>query len=320
VDPIVEHARGIIEQGSKSFAAAAKLFDPGTRANAFMLYAWCRHCDDRIDGQELGFGQQSPAPEAQLAILAELIRQTESAMAGEPTQDPVFAAFQRVYQQCGIDRRYPLELLDGFAMDAARREYLTIEDTLLYCYHVAGVVGAMMGAIMGVRDQATLDRAVDLGIAFQLTNISRDVMEDAADGRVYLPRAWLVEAGAPTDPTAFPGAETALFRVVSRLLDEADRYYASAEHGIGALPFRSAWAIAAARKVYGAIGETVRRRGPDAWQQRAGTSTAAKLGMLVTSAFQAAGRVYGRRWRTAPERQGLWTAPEEYQGSPGLGA
>ncbi|MGE0621446.1 MAG: phytoene/squalene synthase family protein [Pseudomonadales bacterium] len=318
MDPVVEHARSIIEQGSKSFAAAAKLFDPDTRASAFMLYAWCRHCDDKIDGQELGFGQSSPAPDVQLGILRELTEQTEAAMAGEHTDDPVFAGFQRVYRDCGIGHRYPLELLDGFAMDVDRREYVSIEDTLLYCYHVAGVVGAMMAAIMGVRDPATLDRAIDLGIAFQLTNISRDVMEDAADGRVYLPREWLLQEGAPTEPSAFPGAEAALFRVVSRLLDEADRYYASAEHGIGLLPFRSAWAIAAARKVYGAIGDTVRRRGRDAWQQRAGTSTAAKLGMLVTSGFQAGARVLGRRWQTPPERRGLWTAPQEYQGSPGL--
>lgn len=314
MDPVVENARTIIEKGSKSFAAAARLFDPETRASAFMLYAWCRYCDDQIDGQELGFGQKSPAPEVQLTILRELIRQTEAAMANEPTDDPVFAAFQRVYQQCGIDRRYPLELLDGFAMDVSRRAYLTLEDTLLYCYHVAGVVGAMMAAIMGVRDRPTLDRAIDLGIAFQLTNISRDVMEDAADGRVYLPRDWLVAAGAPTDPAEFAGAEPALFRVVSRLLDEADRYYASAEHGIGELPFRSAWAIAAARKVYGAIGAAVRRRGADAWRRRAGTSTAAKLGMLVTSGFLAGASVSGRRGR-APERRGLWTAPHDYQGS-----
>jgi phytoene synthase len=306
LDPVVANAKSIIEQGSKSFAAAAKLFDPETRARAFMLYAWCRYCDDQIDGQELGFGQRSPEPSRQLEILEDLIRRTESAMAGQPTDDPVFAAFQRVFQTCQLDRRYPLELLDGFAMDVERRAYLTLEDTLEYCYHVAGVVGAMMAAVMGVRDRATLDRAIDLGIAFQLTNISRDVMEDAADGRIYLPRKWLTEAGAPTEPSAFPGAEAALFAVVGRLLDEADRYYESAEQGIDRLPFRSAWAVAAARRVYGAIGETVRRRGPQAWERRAGTSTAQKIGMLIGSGIAVARRSPGEM----QERVGLWTAPE----------
>ena len=167
-----------------------------------------------------------------------------------------------------------------------------------------------MAAIMGVRDRPTLDRAVDLGIAFQLTNISRDVMEDAADGRIYLPREWLRDAGAPVVAEAFPGAERELFRVVSRLLDEADRYSASAVYGIGRLPFRSAWAIAAAHRVYGAIGSQVRRRGPDAWKSRAGTSAIHKLGLLMASALTAGKAKRALAVRPPPPRTGLWTAPD----------
>ena len=308
MDPVVANAKAIIEQGSKSFATAAKLFDTETRAKAFMLYAWCRYCDDQIDGQELGFGMHSPEPEEQARILERLITQTESAMAGKPTDDPVFAAFQRVFQVSGMDRRYPLELLEGFAMDVARRDYISLDDTLLYCYHVAGVVGAMMATIMGVTDQPTLNRAIDLGIAFQLTNISRDVMEDAADDRIYLPRDWLAEAGAPTAAAEFAGQEAAIFPVVDRLLGEADRYYDSAVHGINRLPFRCAWAIAAARKVYGAIGEEVRRQGERAWQQRAGTTSLQKLGMLLASAGTAVRASLGSA-DEGPPRSGLWTAP-----------
>jgi phytoene synthase len=309
MDPIVANSKAIIEQGSKSFAAAAKLFDAETRANAFMLYAWCRYCDDQIDGQELGFGQKSPEPGVQLTILNDLIRRTEDAMAGRSTEDPVFAAFQRVYQDCSISRRYPLELLQGFAMDVEQRDYLTLDDTLRYSYHVAGVVGAMMASIMGVVDQSTIHRAVDLGIAFQLTNISRDVMEDAADGRIYLPRQWLEQAHAPTRAADFPGQELALSRVVARLLDEADRYYDSAVHGISQLPFRCAWAIAAARKVYGQIGLQVRRQGANAWQQRASTSSTQKLIMLLASGVTASKAVLIDRRQVVPARADLWTAP-----------
>lgn len=307
MDPVVANAKSIIEQGSKSFAAAAKLFDPETRGRAFMLYAWCRHCDDRIDGQELGFGQSSPDPVEQRQILGELIRDTEAAMAGETIEDPVFAAFQRVYEECDIPRRFPLDLLQGFAMDVDQVVYESFDDTLLYCYHVAGVVGAMMATIMGVQDRAIIDRAVDLGIAFQLTNISRDVMEDAADGRVYLPASWLREAGAPTDPAQFPGNEKAVFKVVSRMLREADRYYASSLFGISQLPFRCAWAIAAARSVYGAIGDVVMARGAGAWRQRAGLSSPQKLGRLISSLFTALSAKSVGRWRRVPAREGLWT-------------
>lgn len=307
MDPVVANAKAIIEEGSKSFAAASKLFDPSTRDKAFMLYAWCRHCDDQIDGQELGFGQQSPEPAEQRRILAELISATEAAMAGEETDDPVFAAFRRVYHECEIPRRFPLDLLQGFAMDVDDFGYESFDDTLLYCYHVAGVVGAMMATIMGVKDPAIINRAVDLGIAFQLTNISRDVMEDAADGRVYLPAAWLREAGAPTDPALFPGHEQRVFSVVRRMLAEADRYYTSSVFGIARLPFRCAWAIAAARSVYGAIGKVVLSRGSQAWQQRAGLSKWAKSGRLFSSLFTALGAVSFGRLRSPPARQGLWT-------------
>jgi 15-cis-phytoene synthase len=308
VDPLVAHARTTIEQGSRSFAAAARLFDAPTRARAFMLYAWCRHCDDRIDGQALGFGQYAPEPEAQRAALAELTRQTGAAMAGEPVEEPAFAAFQRVYRECGIGRRYPLELLQGFRMDVEGYPYDRLDDTLLYSYHVAGVVGAMMATVMGVKDAATLERAVDLGIAFQLTNICRDVMEDAANGRVYLPSAWLREAGAPTDPREFPGNEDKLVLVVRRLLDEADRYYDSSRHGIARLPARSAWAVAAARAVYRDIGRRIRARGAHAWDGRASVGRARKLALLLGSGATALALVLSQR-SEAPPRRGLWTAP-----------
>ena len=272
-----------------------------------MLYAWCRYCDDRIDGQELGFGQQSPDSAEQRRILGELIRDTEAAMAGETMDDPVFAAFQRVYTDCEIPRRFPLDLLQGFAMDVDQMAYESFDDTLLYCYHVAGVVGAMMATIMGVSDRATIDRAVDLGIAFQLTNISRDVMEDAADGRLYLPANWLREAGAPVDPGDFPGREAQVFAVVERMLAEADRYYESSLSGIARLPFRCAWAIAAARSVYGAIGKVVVDRGDQAWRQRAGLNSSQKLIRLFSSLFTALSAKSVGRLRSEPAREGLWT-------------
>ena len=128
-----------------------------------------------------------------------------------------------------------------------------------------------------------------------------------SDGRVYLPASWLREAGAPTDPAQFPGNEKAVFKVVSRMLREAERYYASSLFGISQLPFRCAWAIAAARSVYGAIGDVVLRRGAGAWRQRAGLSSPQKLGRLVSSLFTALSAKTLGRWRRVPAREGLWT-------------
>jgi phytoene synthase len=308
MDDLVERSRLTIERGSKSFAAAARIFDPETRASAYMLYAWCRHCDDVTDGQDLGWGaSQVPAADAR-ARLDRLRDQTLRALAGEPGSDPLFEGLRRVVERHHIPSRYPLEHLEGFAMDVAGRRFVELEDTIGYCYHVAGVVGVMMAYIMGVRGSDALDRATDLGLAFQLTNIARDVVEDAGVGRVYLPTRWLDEAGVPAQDIRNRRHRDAVSRVTCRLLDEADRYYRSAAVGLSSLRFRSAWAVATAREVYRDIGRIVRSLGPAAWDGRASTSTTRKL-VLAARGFGVA--VGSRGTPTQVSREGLWTRPAE---------
>ncbi|MGI9309100.1 MAG: phytoene/squalene synthase family protein [Gammaproteobacteria bacterium] len=308
---IVETSRLIIQRGSKSFAAAAKLFDLDTRDNAYMLYAWCRYCDDQIDNQTLGFDSKPQSAEKTQQILDELREQTQAAIDNKPSDNEVFEALRYVLHKNEIPGRYALELLDGFAMDAQGYEYETLEDTLLYCYYVAGVVGIMMAYVMHARDEDALQRAIDLGIAFQLTNISRDVREDAETGRVYLPREWLEEAGIPREEMMQPQHAAALSGVVERLLNEADRYYASANEGLRALGFRSAWAVAAARGVYSEIGHIVRDRGENAWQERVIVRKRRKLLGLANGMFVAARSSLLDKHKSAePRAQDLWTTEE----------
>jgi phytoene synthase len=314
VDAIVDNSRTMIRKGSKSFSAAARLFDQSTRESAYMLYAWCRHCDDVIDGQSLGFGANDATEDDADARLASLYRDTHRALAGEPADDPVFEAFQRVVERHRIPTRYPLELLEGFAMDVRSHRYETLDDTLLYCYHVAGVVGVMMAYVMGVRERETLRRASDMGIALQLTNISRDIIEDAGVGRIYLPADWLEQAGVPAHDIASPRHRSAVFSVVERLLDEADRYYDSAYCGLPDLGFRSAWAIATARGVYRDIGGLVRSRGAAAWDQRAVVSRPRKAYWALCGVAQALAAVTVRRMLESPPRDGLWTKPDPAPG------
>ena len=274
---VVDHGRATIAKGSQSFAAAARLFAPSVRDGAVMLYAWCRHCDDVVDGQVLGRAQPGRAPSAGIARLEELRVDTRGACAGVPTSDPVFTGIAEVVSRYGLPPVYLEHHLDGFAMDVQGRRYATLEDTLAYCWHVGGVVGVMMSHVMGRSDPATLDRACDLGIAFQLTNIARDIVEDAAIGRVYLPADWLMSEGLPTDVRlADPRHRPALARVARRLVAAAEPYYDSAAIGLSALPYRSAWSVATARGVYRAIGRLVVDRGPAAWDRRAATCSAGK--------------------------------------------
>jgi 15-cis-phytoene synthase len=306
-DAVITSSEDAIRKGSKSFAAAARIFDRSTRDDCVMLYAWCRHCDDVIDGQILGHDQQSDFRNGQAERLATLRDETAQALGGGTPTDPVFAALKRVAERRSIPPLYPQQLLDGFAMDVEERRYETVADTLDYGYHVAGVVGVMMAQIMGIRDPAVLDRASDLGIAFQLTNIARDVIEDASAGRVYLPAELLRAEGIDTVRADDPGQRPGLYRAALRLLDIAEAYYASSAVGMKSLPPRSALAIAAARRVYRFIGEKLRRGGPQAWEKRISTSKAEKLALFAQAAIDVA---TSRRLDPAQHpRSGLYKRP-----------
>lgn len=303
---LMEHAVNSITVGSKSFAAASRLFDPLTRRSAVMLYAWCRHCDDVIDGQEGGRDAAPVDADEVRARLAGLIEQTHAVYAGVPASVPAFAAFQEVVRCHDLRQVYALDHLAGFAMDVEEREYQSLDDLLEYCYHVAGVVGLMMAQVMGVKDDLTLDRACDLGMAFQLTNIARDIVEDAAIGRCYLPMQWLEEMAVDRNRLADAECRPALAVLAIRLVDLAEPFYQSAEAGISALPLRSAWAVATASGVYREIGVKVRAAGQAAWDERVSTTRADKIRLVISGGW----RALTSRGRTWPLRDpGLWQRP-----------
>ncbi|MGB3930727.1 MAG: squalene/phytoene synthase family protein, partial [Sphingobium sp.] len=205
---------------------------------------------------------------------------------------------------------YAHDLIDGFALDAADWRPLTEDDLLRYCYHVAGAVGCMMAVLMGVdpAEEATLDRACDLGLAFQLANIARDIGEDAAAGRCYLPVAWLAEMDLTLTTLMTPVARPRLARLGNRLATMAAAYEESARHGTGALPPRAAWAVLAAAGIYGDIARKVARRGEAAWDDRVVTPKREKLGWVARAGLQVIGRA--RRWpAAAPRHTILWTRP-----------
>lgn len=306
-DPALrEHAEQSIAVGSKSFAAAAKLFDERTRRSAVMLYAWCRHCDDVIDGQQAGHDAVSITPQEAQRRLALLQAQTHAVYAGVPASEPAFAAFAEVVREHDIPEHNALEHLAGFEMDVLDRRYHTQDDTLQYCYHVAGVVGLMMARVMGSHDPRTLDRACDLGLAFQLTNIARDIVEDARIGRCYLPAQWLEELNIPLQDLAAPEHRPAVAVLARRLVDLAEPYYASAQAGLAALPWRSAWAVATAAAVYRQIGVKVVAAGSHAWDTRVSTSKAEKLAAVSQGWW----RAVSARWRQWPKRSTqLWNRP-----------
>ncbi|MGH6786903.1 MAG: phytoene/squalene synthase family protein [Novosphingobium sp.] len=285
---LVAHARRSIARGSRSFAIASRLFDRTTRERVWLLYAWCRRCDDLADAQDHGgtLGAQAGA-QHRLATIRSL---TVKALAGEDTGDPAFDAFGLVAAETGITRDMADDVIAGFALDAADWRPRSEVDLLQYCYHVAGAVGVMMAVVMGVSpgDEDTLDRACDLGLAFQLANVARDIDEDDAAERCYLPLEWLVEADIPPGEQMKPHYRRALVPLVHRLCELEKAYEASARIGAGRLSFRRRWAVLAAAGIYGEIARAVDAAGVHAWDHRLRTSGLSKLWHVVHALWEAA--------------------------------
>lgn len=285
---LVEAAAESIAKGSKSFARASQLFDKQTRERAQLLYAWCRRCDDIADGQDHGGALHDDGTDARDRVEALRIL-SHRAIEGQPTADLAFDALGQVAAECGLTHEMADDVIDGFALDAAEWRPRTEGDLMRYCFHVAGAVGVMMARVMGVSadDTETLDRACDLGLAFQLNNIARDVSEDDAADRCYLPEEWLVEMDIPPGEHMKPAYRDELVMLVRRMVDLAEDHEAAARVGAARLPFRSRWAVLAAANIYGAIGREVRARGNAAWDHRVYTSKAAKLGHVARAFGQA---------------------------------
>jgi phytoene synthase len=283
---------------SKSFALASRVLPPESRDAAAVVYTWCRRADDAVDLADPG--EAVPA-------LDRLRRELDDVYAGQP-RDPVLRAFAAIARDRRLPRHYPAELLAGMEMDVVGARYGTVEDLIGYCYRVAGVVGLMMCHVMGVDDDGALQHATHLGIGMQITNVCRDVAEDWARGRLYLPDDVLARHGAGGLAAQLGGplpasAAPALAATVAELLAIADRYYRSGDRGLRHLPWRCAFAVRAARHIYAAIGRRLARRGHDVTAGRAVVPTWRKLSLVGTAAAWAATRAplrLVRRLRGAP--------------------
>jgi 15-cis-phytoene synthase len=283
--------RALLRKGSKSFAAASLLLPARIREPAAAFYAFCRVADDAVD--EPG---ERGGPAAASAAVAALRLRLARACEGRPEDGPVDRALARVVAEHALPRAFLEALIEGFAWDAEGRRYETLSDLNAYAARVAGTVGATMSALMGARAPEVLARACDLGVAMQLTNVARDVGEDARRGRIYLPQEWMREAGIEPDAwLARPVFDDRLRQVVERLLASAEVLYTRAEAGIPILPRDCRASIQAARLIYADIGRAIARRGFDSVSGRAVVSTARKLWLvlraLVTSPASDAARL-----------------------------
>jgi phytoene synthase len=234
----------VIRRCSRSFAFASRLLPASVRADVQKLYAWCRWCDDAVDSCA-----NADEAKQRLSILREDVQRIYR---NEPTVHRASAWLAELVDKYNIDQSYPLGLLDGMEMDLDLGQIDTEHELLRYCYRAAGVVGLMMCRVFGVTDRRALRHAKSLGIAMQLTNIARDVLEDWQRGRCYLPQSWLprgVDASSQNEVHA----------AVCRILDLAEEHYKIGNEGMVYLPSAVRPAIRVAAAVYREIGTQIGR-------------------------------------------------------------
>ena len=276
-----EPAALVLKRNSRSFALAAALLRSDDRERVATLYAWCRRADDAIDG-----AAQSEQRGRLLALRSEL----DSVYAGRAQGDPLLGSLQRVVFERNVPAAYPRALLDGFEMDVLGVRYGSLSELSSYCYRVAGVVGVMLCHVLGVSDARAPRYAAQLGMAMQLTNICRDVLEDWNLKRLYVPDELMAISGASALRSQLgsplpDAARKPLAVALEHLLAEAERLYRSADKGIRFLPPGARLGVRVARHVYAEIGALLRARGYDVFGGRAVVSAPRKAALVARSVF-----------------------------------
>jgi len=273
---LVESSKEVIRQGSKSFSFASMFFEQREKEGAWLLYSWCRLCDDAVD--------QAESQASALRKLDWLEEQTRLALTTEDHLiHPAFEGLRVLKKDYLLPIELPLDLLSGMRMDVEGFRPQTFDDLVKYCYHVAGVVGLMMCHIMDVRSEKAHMHAIAFGNALQMTNIIRDVKEDWNMGRIYIPLEWITEIGIDADRFQEHLPQWPL--LIAKLSEAADKRYQFGREGLHFLPWRCRLACRIAGTVYQRIGITALQLGPRAWNQRIVVPLPTKIGMAMKEIF-----------------------------------
>lgn len=271
LDQAYEYCRQITRRIARTFYYGSLFLPPDKRRAAWALYAFCRTADDMADEPSL-----YPDPVGELARWRAALVET---YAGRPV-GPVMTAWADVLERYDVPLQPALDLLDGVEMDVRGTTYATFEDLRLYCYRVAGTVGLLMTPVLGYARPEALDYAVDLGIAMQLTNILRDIGEDSANGRVYLPTEDLARFGYDQERLFSAQVDDTFFDLLKFEIARAEDYYHRGQQGIPLLARDSRLAIALSATLYRGILQRIRRNRYDVFTRRAHVPLQGKLAAI----------------------------------------
>ncbi len=263
-----QDAAATMKLHGKSFWFASLFLPAQVASDAARLYAFCRRTDDLAD---IAVTQEK----------REVLAKVRHDLQHKISDDPSLADFLELAQQYDLPMDAADWLIGTFLEDAEMPMLIDKEKQLVrYCYGVAGTVGLMMSPILGADGPRAAAAAISLGVAMQMTNIARDVLEDALEGRRYLPGEW-VRNVLPQAMTASPESRREIASAVARLLDLADQYYAMAATGFPLIPSQSRRGIAIAASVYREIGIVLRKKNCAWWEGRVTVSSGRKLWVAV---------------------------------------
>ena len=265
----IEESRKILAKKGKTFFWAKFLLKKEHAEDATRLYRFCRYIDDIGDETK----NKDQAHQALLQIISEIRLGLSN--------DPVIEDALKLFHKRNIDTRIPIELINGVISDLKSVRIESKDQLLIYCYQVAGTVGLMMSRVLDVKDERANAHAIDLGIAMQLTNICRDVVEDALLDRRYIPGSMCqnLEPNLFIDPAVT--TKTLVSNNLHELLDMADEYYKSGHNGLCFLPFRARMGMAIAGFLYRNIGIKLKNEDYAFWNGRVFVSKGLKLKLTL---------------------------------------
>lgn len=286
------HCREVMRRHGTSYYFATLFFPPELRSAVFSLYAFVRYPDQWVD---------QPAPNLSVAQIQTCLdhyeREWLRAVCGEPTDHPVLRAFARTVRQYRIPVRLTADFLDAMRQDLVQNRYETFEQLQQYTWGSASVVGIMMSYLLGRTDSETLAYASQMGLAMQLTNFLRDVGEDYARGRIYLPLCELAQFGV-TEAQIAQGIVDKRWKELMRFqIERCLRLYADAEAGISRLPRRVQFPVLLGSRLYAEILTKIEHNHYDVFRYRAHTTRAEKLRLAAKLYWQ---------WQ-----RGAWTNPHK---------
>jgi 15-cis-phytoene synthase len=289
--------QAIMQQHGKTFALAAKLLTPASRHDATELYAFARTVDDWVDLET-----NQDKTQANIAALQ------ASLALGE-------ARIKTVLERHAIADATTQAFLQAQLNDQGERSIADEQALVDYSYGVAGSIGAMMRPILGAPIAGEM-HAISLGIAMQMTNIARDVVEDAKRGRVYIPATFFASPiSVQQIAQASPEQAQTIFAAIVRLLQTADTYYALAQCGYAQIPLRNRLSIAAAGAMYRAIGVKILQRGESRyWQGRVSIGLLPKMAIALLAIVKTVFLASSSSKQTRKTEEAIALAIASYQG------